>query len=211
MFRTATIIALAGLVSAQWVPDLHLFESQESQFFTRLQLSNSCLSALTGIVANQDANSCLSPTTLLPLVTDNSSSIVGPITNWTQNICSAAPCSNNTLASVVSSLTSGCQADIAGNDASVDPSTLASTITPYVQRYYPTVRSIVCLQEWAQFHKSVIATSDGEFQQWHQLFSFNLERHSERERPSHSQQPHPARDPRQCPKHSFQRHLLGLH
>ena len=151
MFRTATIIALAGLVSAQWVPDLHLFESQESQFFTRLQLSDSCLSALTGIAANQDANSCLSPTTLLPLVTDNSTSIVGPITNWTQNICSAAPCSNDTLASVVSSLTSGCQADITGNDTSVDPSTLASTITPYVQRYYPTVRSIVCLQEWARF------------------------------------------------------------
>lgn len=105
------------------------------------------MSALTSIVADQDANSCLSPTTLLPLVTDNSTSIVGPITNWTQNVCSASPCSNQTLANVVSSLASGCQADITGTNSSVDPSTLASGITPYVQQYYPTVRSIVCLQE----------------------------------------------------------------
>ncbi|KAF5361057.1 hypothetical protein D9756_005000 [Leucocoprinus leucothites] len=129
MFRTVTIIALAGLASAQ-IP----------------QLSQSCTSALTSIVANQDANACLSPASLIPLATSNNTSVVGPITDWTRNVCSAAPCSNETLANVVSTIVNGCQAEITGGSSGVDPTTIASSVTPLVQQYYPTVRKIVCLQ-----------------------------------------------------------------
>ncbi|KAJ3565281.1 hypothetical protein NP233_g7730 [Leucocoprinus birnbaumii] len=130
MFRTVTIFALAGLASAQ------------------LQLSQSCMNAFTGIIGNSDANACLNPTALLPLATSNDTSIVGPITNWTQSVCSASPCSNQTLSTIVSSIVNGCQAEIAGiSGSSVDPTTLASQITPLVQQYYPTVRQIVCLSD----------------------------------------------------------------
>ncbi|KXN81791.1 hypothetical protein AN958_03717 [Leucoagaricus sp. SymC.cos] len=106
------------------------------------------MSALTGLVANSSVNSCLSPTSLIGL-TNSSQSIDGPIKTWTSNICSAAPCSNQTLATVVNTLVNGCQKEITGLSGSdnVDPNTLASEVTPLVQQYYPTVRKVVCLQD----------------------------------------------------------------
>ncbi|KAF9452917.1 hypothetical protein P691DRAFT_695906 [Macrolepiota fuliginosa MF-IS2] len=131
MLRGAvTIVALAGLASAQVSG-----------------ISSQCTGALASIVTNTDANACLSPQSFLPLATSTNTSVVGPINDWATNVCSAAPCSNQTLATVVSQIVAGCQNEISGGTSNEDPTTLANSITPLVQQYYPTVRKVVCLKD----------------------------------------------------------------
>lgn len=129
MLRAITVALLASFASAQLTG-----------------LSTQCTNALASIVADSGANSCLSPTSLLPIATSNSS-VVGPLNTWATNICSVAPCSNQTLSNVVNIITSGCQREISGGDTSVDPASLAQAITPTIQQFYPTVRKIICLKD----------------------------------------------------------------
>lgn len=111
-------------------------------------LSSQCQGALAGIVADADANACLKPSDLIPLATASGNTSVVPIVDkWATDVCSSAPCSNQTLAKVVNLITTGCQAEISGGAQGVDPTTLATTITPLVQQYYPTVRKVVCLKK----------------------------------------------------------------
>lgn len=114
-------------------------------------LSPQCTSALSGIVADPDANACLKPSDLLPIVTSVNASIVPVIDTWSKDICAAAPCSNATLANVVKAIVNGCQAEISGETGGANPDTLASSITPKVQQFYPTIRKILCLKKCVNF------------------------------------------------------------
>ncbi|EKM79215.1 hypothetical protein AGABI1DRAFT_74063 [Agaricus bisporus var. burnettii JB137-S8] len=131
MLRATLIVALASLASAQIAG-----------------LSTECLGALSGLVADPDANACLQPTDLIPLATASANdSIVPTIDTWTKHVCAAAPCSNQTLANIVTAIANGCQKEISDDPQNTDPSAVASAITPLVQRFYPTVRKVLCLQD----------------------------------------------------------------
>ncbi|KAF9049832.1 hypothetical protein BJ165DRAFT_1525147 [Panaeolus papilionaceus] len=126
MFRTLTFTALIAYASAQ-------------------SLSQQCTSTLTAIAGNPDAASCLSPTSLLPLLTGGSNnSVVPTINTWLTSICGAPACSNDTLAAVVKNATEGCSTELSafGFNSNLTPS-----ITGLVQQYYPTVRKVVCLKD----------------------------------------------------------------
>lgn len=118
-------------------------------------LSTECLGALSGLVADPDANACLQPTDLIPLATASANdSIVPTIDTWTKHVCAAAPCSNQTLANIVTAIANGCQKEISDDPQNTDPSAVASAITPLVQRFYPTVRKVLCLQEYVDLSSS---------------------------------------------------------
>ncbi|KAI0769643.1 hypothetical protein BD413DRAFT_476957 [Trametes elegans] len=109
-------------------------------------LSTQCQAALASIVANSDASTCLNAQALVGLVVSSSgssnSSIVPTINTWLTGLCSRPACSNDTLASVVSSVNSGCSTELSSfglNNVGTDQ------LTSLVQTAYPTVRQVACL------------------------------------------------------------------
>jgi len=124
MFRLALFVGLVVSVAAQ---------------------SSQCVTALTNIAGNNDANQCLALSTLIQAVKSNpSASIVGPVNTWLGNMCNATACSNTTIAAVVTNLTAGCSAEF--NISSSDPN-----LIPNVQSLYPTIRKILCLKDGPNF------------------------------------------------------------
>ncbi|KAG7098694.1 hypothetical protein E1B28_000607 [Marasmius oreades] len=108
-------------------------------------LTPGCQNALKNIAANQDAAACLTPAALVGIAATNSStSLVGPIGNWLDSLCGVSPCSNSTLDFVVSTLTSGCSAELSLVGYTSDQQ---SNIEAVVRQYYPTVRKVVCLKD----------------------------------------------------------------
>ncbi|KAG5353145.1 hypothetical protein C0989_009989 [Termitomyces sp. Mn162] len=124
--RTLTLSAIASLAAAQ------------------VSLSSSCQAALTTIATSPDVNACLVLTPLIPILTNPSESIVDPVNSWLTGLCAAPACSNTTLATIVSSITSGCSAEVQSLGLSSSDN---STVTTLVQRFYPTVRKAVCLKD----------------------------------------------------------------
>ncbi|CDO74345.1 hypothetical protein BN946_scf184645.g1 [Trametes cinnabarina] len=108
-------------------------------------ISSQCQSTLASLVGNSDA-SCLNPQALVGLVVASSSSsnssIVPTINSWLTGLCSRPACTNDTLASVVQSVTSGCSSELTSLGLSnVD----AGELTTLVQMAYPTARQVACL------------------------------------------------------------------
>ncbi|KAF8893984.1 hypothetical protein BD779DRAFT_1467564 [Infundibulicybe gibba] len=113
--------------------------------FTAAQLSSGCTNTLTSIATNPDAASCLNLSALVPIFLGNSSSsIIDPVNNWVNGVCSSAPCSNATLSSVATNITTGCALELSALGVS---SANASSLGPAIQQFYPTVRKIVCLKD----------------------------------------------------------------
>lgn len=104
-----------------------------------------CFAALSNIAANTAASQCLAVNALIPVVTaaQGNSSLIPPLNNWLGSMCGAPACSNDTLAAVVTNLTSGCSTYL---NISSDPTSLI----PKVQSLYPTVRKILCLKQYVQ-------------------------------------------------------------
>jgi hypothetical protein len=129
MFRVVTVVAFVAYASAQ-------------------SLSSQCTSTLTDIVGNTAASTCLSASSLIPVIAGGSSStnasIIGPINNWLTNLCADPPCSNATLAAVVQNITTGCASDLSALGFN---SSLTSSVINLVEQYYPTVRQVVCLKD----------------------------------------------------------------
>ena len=106
-------------------------------------LSQSCQSTLAQLVTSSETT-CLNAGSLVGLVVSTqNTSIVSTINSWLTGMCSQTACSNQTLADVVSNVTSGCQSDL--QSAGIDTS--ASELTSLVQEYYPTARKAACLAE----------------------------------------------------------------
>ncbi|KAF8200958.1 hypothetical protein BJ912DRAFT_947698 [Pholiota molesta] len=108
-------------------------------------LSTACTNTLAVIAQNPDAASCLSPGSLVSLATGGANaSVIPTINSWLTSVCGASACSNDTLAAVVQNVTSGCSTELSGLGLT---SSVASSITPLVQQYYPTVRKVACLKD----------------------------------------------------------------
>ncbi|THV02375.1 hypothetical protein K435DRAFT_836442 [Dendrothele bispora CBS 962.96] len=108
-------------------------------------ISDQCRTSLIQAAANSDVSTCLSPGTLLPLVTGSANnSIIDPINNWLGSMCSAPACSNDTISAFVQNVTAGCSTELSALGVTSDD---ASSIIPTIQAAYPTVRRVACLQD----------------------------------------------------------------
>jgi hypothetical protein len=116
-----TFAAAAGLASAQ-------------------SLSTDCTNSLKGLLTSPEA-ACLNPSALLSFFVGSAQSVPDTVNNWLTGLCSTGSCSNETLANVVTNITSGCASDfnVAGG--------VPETVTQIVQEVYPTARSIACLKD----------------------------------------------------------------
>lgn len=125
--QSLTLFALASLSAAQ-----------------QFNLTPQCTASLTNIFSNPDVNQCLRPGALLGLLANGNSSVIGPINNWLNSLCPAPQCSNATIAGIVSNFTSGCPVEAAALGVNQDNS---GAVAAAVQRFYPTVRRVVCLKD----------------------------------------------------------------
>ncbi|KAF7361789.1 hypothetical protein MVEN_00523100 [Mycena venus] len=116
-----TFAAAAGLASAQ-------------------TLSTDCMNSFKAVIASPDA-ACLNPSSLLSFFVGNQQSVPDTVNNWLSGLCSTGFCSNDTLATVVNNITTGCQKDFGLSGGVPD------TVVQIVQEVYPTARSIMCLKD----------------------------------------------------------------
>ncbi|KAJ9125774.1 hypothetical protein QFC24_002558 [Naganishia onofrii] len=104
------------------------------------QLGGTCVGGLAGyILPGSDISNCLSLSSLLS-VFSSSGSIVAPLDNYLNTLCAATACSNSTLQSVSSSITTSCSSDLGSSNGLV-------TGLQQVVNLYPTVRAVVCLED----------------------------------------------------------------
>lgn len=107
-------------------------------------LSSQCQNALTTVASSSEA-SCLAPGNLVPIFTnDGNSSVIEPINNWLNSVCSVAPCDNQTISAIVTNVTAGCGTELSlfGYDSSQNAAIIAE-----IQSIYPTARKVVCLKD----------------------------------------------------------------
>lgn len=141
----AALLCGASLISAQSYVQLQLTLSGLT-LTPSLRISSACQKSLTGIISSPDA-ACLNPTGLLPIFLGGSNtSIVPALNNWLAGFCSVAPCSNQTLANIVTNITAGCTTELKALGLG---SGSTAEVTTTVQQFYPTVRNVLCLKECA--------------------------------------------------------------
>ncbi|KAK7053407.1 hypothetical protein VNI00_004033 [Paramarasmius palmivorus] len=107
-------------------------------------LSSQCQNALTTVASSSEA-SCLAPGNLVPIFTsDGNTSVVEPINDWLNSVCSVAPCNNQTISAIVTNVTAGCGTELSlfGYDSSQNAAIIAE-----IQSIYPTARKVVCLKD----------------------------------------------------------------
>ena len=84
---------------------------------------------------------CLNAVGILDIFTTNGSRSIIPATStWLTGLCSASECTNASLAFLVQQVYPNCSADLSG--ASID------TVTNLVQEFYPSVRQMLCAEEY---------------------------------------------------------------
>lgn len=107
-------------------------------------LSSSCQTAVTGILTGP-AGTCLGVAGLVNVaMTPANQSIIAPIDNWVTSTCSQPACTNATLDSLMSNITTGCATDLSAAGVTSDD---ISSYKPLVESFYPVVREITCLKD----------------------------------------------------------------
>lgn len=152
MLRSAyTLVALVGYASAAQLKLVLTIMMDSISHFSWYFIddsgtSASCTSALTFIVGNGDAAKCLDATAFVAVVaaaTSSSPSLISTLDNWFKGLCSASPCSNDTIAGVVQNITTGCAAEL---KLIADTSSIPN-LTETAQQVYPVLREVVCLRK----------------------------------------------------------------
>ncbi|KAI0297171.1 hypothetical protein BC826DRAFT_177325 [Russula brevipes] len=101
-------------------------------------LSSQCQSTLASIATSSNAQ-CLNGAGLVPIFLSGSdNSAVPSIDTWLTGMCSKSACSNQTL---LTNVTNGCSSDLSSLGLDVQ------NVTTSVQRFYPTMRQILCLHD----------------------------------------------------------------
>lgn len=130
-----------------------------NQILPPRSLSDSCQSALSGIVTNADTANCLNPSALISIALNGgNTSVIQPIDTWLTGLCAQAPCTNATLEATTRSILSGCSTDLGSFGLNVNDDSTASSVVATVQQYYPTVRKVVCLKEYVHKRPTIRAT-----------------------------------------------------
>lgn len=102
-------------------------------------LSSSCQSALPSLLTSSFA-SCAQVVNLVSIATSSSESIVTPITNYIDSLCTTTPCSQSDLDTASNIVTSGCSSDI--QSGSAIPVALDDLI-----KNFGGVRSLLCTKQ----------------------------------------------------------------
>jgi len=123
MFRTITIAALVGFVSAN-------------------SYSIGCVNTLVDLGLNPDVGACLQPAYLLPIligVGNGPESVIGYVDAWLASTCASPACSDATLNTVITNVTNGCSAEFG---LSQGQQTL-----DFIKTNYQTARKVACLKD----------------------------------------------------------------
>ncbi|KAG6915760.1 hypothetical protein DXG01_009997 [Tephrocybe rancida] len=127
MSRVITIAALAGFVSAS-------------------SYSIGCMNSLLAIGQNAEAQTCLKPAQLLPVLIgagNGPESVIGYMDTWLGSMCGAPACSDDTLYLVLNNLTRDCSDEFGlGGTAPEMQKTIAT-----LQAGYKTARKVACLKD----------------------------------------------------------------
>ncbi|KAF5381970.1 hypothetical protein D9615_004276 [Tricholomella constricta] len=123
MFRTITIAALVGFVSAN-------------------TYSIGCMKTLMDLQQNAEVTTCLQPTLLVPILVglgNGPESVIGYTDAWLAGMCGAPACTDDTLNTAISKVTTGCSAEfgIAEVQHALD----------FLKKGYRTLRKVVCLKD----------------------------------------------------------------
>ena len=126
-------------------------------------LSASCQAAAASVLTGPAAE-CLGVAGLVNVaMTSANQSFITPINNWLSTTCAQPACTNATLDSVISNLTTGCTSDL--NAAGVDSSSVQE-ITAYIKEWYPTGREVACLQDTGNSNAYCVTTTLQAVETW---------------------------------------------
>ncbi|KIK67285.1 hypothetical protein GYMLUDRAFT_238594 [Collybiopsis luxurians FD-317 M1] len=132
-----SLVLVAAATAAGLLPSVH----SQVLFFPQARIRNS----LEGLLTSPDA-ACLNPGALLSFVVgNNAGNIVSTVNTWLTGICSSGACTNQSIANVMTNLTSGCSSELSSLGISV--SSIQSEAISIAQQVYPTVRQVVCLKD----------------------------------------------------------------
>lgn len=109
-------------------------------------LSSQCKGALSQVAASPEAG-CINPAGLVPIATNPGSTpdaLDTQFNNWLSGLCSVGSCSNQTIAEIVTNVTSGCSSEL--NTFGIGTGNVQEEIT-FVQQLYPVARQISCLKD----------------------------------------------------------------
>ena len=82
---------------------------------------------------------------MVPVLTAGSdASLVDPVNSWLGGFCKQPQCSNDTLSTVVNTITSSCQTDL---DSLGVQNVSPAELTTLVQSMFPFAKEVACLQE----------------------------------------------------------------
>jgi len=107
-------------------------------------LSSSCQTAVTNTLISP-AGTCLGLAGLINVaMTPSNQSFVDPVNSWVTSTCAQPACTNATIDSVISNITTGCATDLSTAGVTSDDIT---SITPQIESFYPVVRDVFCLKD----------------------------------------------------------------
>ncbi len=127
-------VALVGTATAQSVAaPLALIESLVSL------LSPACQATVTQLAqANSTFAQCINGAGLLPILENNSSSIIPQVDDYLRGVCATPACSNTTISETTSRVLNGCKTDLALFGVS-------NQTVEIIMGAYSTAREVACL------------------------------------------------------------------
>ncbi|CCO35072.1 hypothetical protein BN14_09186 [Rhizoctonia solani AG-1 IB] len=107
-------------------------------------LSATCQAAGATVLTGPAAE-CLGVAGLVNVAMTNSNeSLIAPINNWLTSTCAQPACTNATIETAISNITTGCSSDL--NSAGITTGTWQD-VTDYVKEWYPVGRQVACLKK----------------------------------------------------------------
>ncbi|TFL04837.1 hypothetical protein BDV98DRAFT_333297 [Pterulicium gracile] len=108
-----------------------------------LPISESCITALTDIMASPEAE-CLNLSALLSFIVFPENGVEDILNTWLTGMCSVGSCSDAALDTLIGGIVNQCSGDLAAFGVSSD---VTEKVVDIVKKAYPTAREIVCLKE----------------------------------------------------------------
>lgn len=119
-------------------------------------LSSSCQTVATNILTGP-ASTCLGINSLISVaLTPKNQSIISPIDNWLKSTCPQPACTNATIDSVISNITTGCATDLTQIGVTSDD---IQSMKPQIEGFYHIGREIFCLQDTSNANAYCLTTT----------------------------------------------------